>query len=168
MAAVQAALKSAGVAAEALRTTGVSVSPEYDYNNGRSTLRGYVARNQVEVRVDNLDRLSEIIDAVNAPKAIAISIQGPRFDLKDERGARNEALRAAVEDAMSRAQAIAAAAKRPLGTIVRIEENSTTSMPPPIPMMRMAAAPAAETATPISTGEIEIQGRVTLTAEIAK
>jgi uncharacterized protein YggE len=168
MAAVQATLKSAGVPPEALRTTGVSVSPEYDYNNGRSTLRGYVARNQVEIRVDNLDQLPEIIDAVNAPKAIAISIEGPRFDLKDERAARNEALRDAVEDAMSRAQAIAAGAKRSLGAIVRIEESSTTSMPPPIPMMRMTAASAAEAATPISTGEIEIQGRVTMTVEMAK
>ena len=168
MTTVQAALKGAGVPADALRTLGVSVSPEYDYNNGRSTLRGYVARNQVEVRVDSLDRLSDVIDAVNAPKTIAISIQGPRFDLKDERGARNEALRAAVEDAMSRAQAIAAGAKRSLGAIVRIEESSTTSMPPPMPMMRMAAAPAAEASTPVSAGEIEVQGRVTVTVEIAK
>ena len=84
---VQTALKGAGVAADALRTTAVSVSPEFDYNNGRSTLRGYVARNQIEVRVDNLDRLSDIIDAVNAPKTVAISIHGPRFDLKDERAA---------------------------------------------------------------------------------
>ncbi len=72
---VQSALKGAGVAADALRTTAVSVSPEFDCNNGRSTLRGYVARNQIEVRVDNLDRLSDIIDAVNAPKTVAISIQ---------------------------------------------------------------------------------------------
>jgi uncharacterized protein YggE len=168
MTTVQATLKSAGVPGEALRTTGVSVSPEYDYNNGRSTLRGYVARNQVEVRVDSLDRLSDIIDAVNAPKTIAISIQGPRFDLKDERGARNEALRAAVEDALARAQAVAAGAKRPLGSVIRIEESSTTSTPPPVPMMRMAAAPVAEASTPISTGEIEVQARVTVTVELGK
>src|SRR5262245_30053377 len=168
MTTVQATLKGAGVPGDALRTTGVSVSPEYDYNNGRSTLRGYVARNQVEVRVDTLDRLSDIIDAVNAPKTIAISLQGPRFDLKDERGARNEALRAAVVDAMSRAQAIAAGAKRSLRAIVRIEESAATSMPPPVPMMRMAAAPAAEASTPISAGEIEVQARVTVTVEIGK
>ena len=166
---VQAALKGAGVAADALRTTAVSVSPEFDYNNGRSTLRGYVARNQIEVRVDNLDRLSDIIDAVNAPKTVAVAIHGPRFDLKDERTARNEALRAAVEDAMSRAQAIAAGAKRSLGAIVRIDEGSSGSMPPPMPMMRtQTAAFSPEASTPVSPGEIEVQARVTVTVEIAK
>jgi uncharacterized protein YggE len=167
MTTVQAALKGAGLPADALRTTAVSVSPEFDYNNGRSTLRGYVARNQVEVRVDDLDRLSEVIDAVTAPKTIAVSVQGPRFDLKDERAARNEAIRLAVEDAMSRAQAAAAGAKRSLGAIVRIDEASPSAAPPPMPMMRMSAA-AAETATPITAGEIEVQGRVTVTVEIAR
>ena len=118
--------------------------------------------------MDTLDRLSEIIDAVNAPKTVAISINGPRFDLKDERAARNEALRAAVEDAMSRAQAIAAGAKRSLGAIVRIDEGSSGSMPPPMPMMRMSAAPAADASTPIAPGEIEVQARVSVTVEIAK
>ena len=165
---VQAALKGAGVSADALRTTAVSVSPEFDYNNGRSTLRGYVARNQIEVRVDTLDRLSDIIDAVNAPKTVAISVNGPRFDLKDERAARNEALRAAVEDAMSRAQAIAAGAKRSLGAIIRIDEGSSGSMPPPMPMMRMSAAQATDPSTPITPGEIEVQARVSVTVELAK
>ena len=168
MTTVQASLKGVGVSGDALRTTVISVSPEFDYNNGRSTLRGYVARNQVEVRVDNLDRLSDIIDAVNAPKTVAISVQGPRFDLKDERAARNEALRAAVEDAMSRAQAIAAGAKRSLGAIIRIDEGASSSMPPPMPMMRMQAAAAGDVSTPVNPGEIEIQGRVTVTVEIAK
>ena len=168
MTVVQGALKGAGVAADAIRTTGFSISPEFDWNDGRSILRGYVVRNQVEVRVDNLDRLSDILDAVNAPKNVAISVNGPRFDLKDDRTPRNEALAAAVEDAMSRARAIAAGAKRSLGPILRIDEHATSSMPPPMPMaMRMSAA-VAEASTPVTPGEVEVQARVTLTVEIAK
>ena len=170
MTTLQATLKDAGVPSEAIRTAAISVSPEFDYNNGRSTLRGYVARNQIEVRVDNLDRLAEIIDAVNAPKTIAVSVNGPRFDLKDERSARNEALRAAVEDAMSRAQAIAAGAKRSLGAIVRIDESgSGATPPPPMPMMmRVQTGSAPEPSTPIAPGEIEIQAQVRVTFEMAK
>lgn len=168
MTVVQGALKSAGVQADAIRTTGFSVSPEFDWNDGRSVLRGYVVRNQVEVRVDNLDRLSDILDAVNAPKNVAISVNGPRFDLKDERTPRNEALAAAVEDAMSRARAIAAGAKRSLGAILRIDEHGMSSIQPPMPIaMRMSAA-ASEASTPVTPGEIEVQARVTLTVEIAK
>jgi uncharacterized protein YggE len=165
MTAVQSALKGAGISGNALRTTGFAVSPEFDWNDGRSTLRGYVVRNQVEVRVDNLDRLSDVLDAVTAPRNVAISVQGPRFALKDEREARNDALRAAVEDALSRAAAIAAGAKRSVGPVVRIDDQGG-GMPPPMPIALRMGAAQAEASTPITPGEIEVQARVTVTVEI--
>ena len=70
--------------------------------------RGYIARNQIDVRVDDLDRLGPAIDAAGASGAT--SMAGLRFDLKDRAGAEREALRLAVEDAMARAKAIAAGA----------------------------------------------------------
>jgi uncharacterized protein YggE len=168
MTAVQATLKGAGVPANAIRTTGFAISPEFDYNDGRSILRGYVVRNQVEVRVDNLDRLSEILDAVNVSRNVAISVSGPRFDLKDERDARHEALVAAVEDAMARARALAAGAKRALGPVIRIDEQSVGSPPPPPMAFRMGAVASEAAPTPVTPGDIEIQARVSLTVELAK
>jgi hypothetical protein len=167
MTAAQAALKGASVGGDALRTTGFSVSPEFDWNDGRSILRGYVARNQIEVRVDDLARLPDVLDAVTGPKNVAIAIQGLRFDLKDEVAARNEALGAAVEDALSRARAMAAGAKRSVGAILRVEEHNAGPMPPqPMPMaMRMSAAQA-EASTPVTPGEIEVRARVTVTVQI--
>ena len=47
-------LKAAGLPADAIKTTGYDLQPEFDYANDRQTLRGYVARNSVEVRVDDL------------------------------------------------------------------------------------------------------------------
>ena len=38
--------RRAGVAADAIQTTGYNLQPEFDYANGKQTLRGYVARNQ--------------------------------------------------------------------------------------------------------------------------
>src|SRR5262245_9218186 len=152
MTAAQNALKSAGVRPDAIRTTGFSLTPEFDWNNGRSTLRGYVVRNQIEVRVDDLSKLSDVLDAGNSSKTVALSVVGPRFDLKDQQAAENEALRLAVEAAMSRAQAIAAGAKRSVGQIVRIEEHNVGQIVPrPTPVaMRMAAQ--AEPSTPITPG----------------
>jgi hypothetical protein len=167
MTAVQAALKSAGVAADAIRTTQVSVTPEFQWNNGKSTLRGYVARNQIEVRVDDLDKLSDILDAANSPKNVALSVNGPRFDLKNERAVQSEALSAAVQDALQRAQAIATGAKRSLGPIIRIEDQNTGMMPKqPIPMMMARAEAASDVSTPITPGEIEIHAQVMLTVEM--
>jgi uncharacterized protein YggE len=166
MTVVQNALRNGGVRSDAIRTTGFSLSPEMDWNDGRGVVRGYVARNQVEVRIDDLDKLSDVLDGINATRNAALSISGPRFELKDERAAQNEALRLAVEAALARAQAIAAGAKRGLGEIVRIEEQGAGPIvAKPMQTMRMSTAPA-DAATPITPGEIEIRAQVSLTVQL--
>ena len=167
MTAVQNALKNAGVKADAIRTTGYSLQPDMQWDNGRSILRGYIVSNQVEVRVDDLSTLPDVLDAVNSPKGVALTVNGPRFDLKDEKSAQNEALRLAVESAMSRAQAIAAGAKRTLGQIVRIEDqNVGPIMAKPMQVTAMRASVAQDVATPITPGEIEVHAQVSLTVEL--
>jgi uncharacterized protein YggE len=142
------------------------LTPEVDWVGGRSTIRGYVVRNQIEVRVDNLDRLPAVIDAANSPKTAGLSILGPRFDLRNRQAAENEAFQHAVELAMQRAQAIATGARRTVGPIQRIEAHAVDSMPRPMPVAFRAAAAQEGTPTPITPGEIEIRAQVTLTVEI--
>ena len=60
---------------------GYDLQPEFDYANGKQTLRGYVARNALEVRVDDLPKLGEVLDV--AVGAGATQVSGVRFDLKD-------------------------------------------------------------------------------------
>ena len=164
--AVQNALKGTGLAADAIRTTAYSLTPDMEWVSGSSRIRGYVVRNQIEVRIDDMDKLPAVIDAANAPKASGLSIIGPRFDLKNRNAAEHEALRLAVENALSRAQAIAAGARRALGPIIRIEEQTTSSdIPFPRPQM-MTAARAGQPETPITPGEIEVRAQVTLTIAI--
>src|SRR5512145_2006352 len=62
MSAVMAKLKAASLPPEAIRTVGLDLQPEYDYSNNRQTLRGYLARNAVEVRVDDVPRLGSILE----------------------------------------------------------------------------------------------------------
>jgi uncharacterized protein YggE len=166
MTALQAALKSAGLTEDAMRTTGYSLVPEMDWKGGRGVVRGYVVRNQIEVRIDDLDRLSSVIDAATTSRGTSLSISGPRFTLKDEASAQAEALRAAVGSAVARARAMAIGAGRSIGAIVRIEEHNLGGMAPPEPrMMRMAASADGATPTPITPGELEIRALITLTAE---
>ena len=94
MSAVQQRLTAAGIAKDAVRTVVVSLQQEFDYNNGRQTPRGYVARNVIEVRVDDLARLGEVMDA--SVGSGATSIQGLTFDLKDRKATEREALTQAV------------------------------------------------------------------------
>lgn len=164
MSSVVGKLKAAGIPAEAIQTTAIDLQPEFDYHEGRQTLRGYVARNSVEVRVDALPKLGEIIDA--SVGAGATRVSSVRFDLKDRDAAEREALKLAVADARARAEAAAAGAGMALGRVIRIEEHRQGVIPPPRPMMAMRAEMAQEPSTPVAPGELEIRASVTLTVEV--
>lgn len=163
MKAVQSAISRAGIPNEAMRTTGYSMQPDMEYTNGRSRVRGYIVRNQLEVRVDDLQKLAGVIDA--AGQSGATSMAGLRFDLKDRANIEREALRLAVQDALSRARAIASGANAQIGSIVRIDELGGHEPPPfqPMAAMRMEAKAVD---TPVSPGELEVRGQVTLTVAI--
>jgi uncharacterized protein YggE len=160
MTSVMAALKRS-LPADALKTSGFSVEPEMEYASGSSQLKGYVARNQVEARVDDLEKLAGVLDA--SVSSGATSISGVRFDVKARAQYEREALRLAVEDAMGRAQAMAAGAGRSVGTLMRVQEERASAGP--VPMLRTAMAKAAPE-TPVVPGEIEIRGVVTVTVGI--
>jgi len=167
MAAVLQKLKGSGLSGEAIQTRGYDLQPEFDYANGRQTLRGYVARNGVELRVDELARLGELIE--QAVSSGATSVGGVRFDLKDRASAEREALRLAVEDARRRADAAASGAGMRIDRIMRIEEHRISVSPPPRPMMAMRAEVAQTAAEPpIEAGELEVRSAVTLTATMVR
>lgn len=164
MSAVMTKLKSSGLAGDAIQTSAIDLQPEFDYANGRQTLRGYVARNSVQARVDDLPKLGEILDA--AVGAGATSVTGVRFDLRDRAAAEREALQHAVEDARARANAAAAGAGMRVDRVVKIEEHRVETGPPPRPMVMTMRAEAAAPQTPVAPGELEIKSMVTLTAAI--
>lgn len=163
MTAVLDKLTALGFSGDAVRTLSFGVEPQYDWTDGRQTLRGYVARNVVEVRIDDIGRVGEVVDA--AVESGATQVRNVRFTLKDMASVEREALTLASRDALARAQALADGVARRVDRVVRLDETRE-SMPGP-QMMRMSApAMAAEAApaTPVAAGEIEVRSRVTLTA----
>lgn len=164
MSAVMQKLKSVGLPAEAIRTAAYELRPEFDFANNRQTLRGYVARNAVEVRVDDLPKLGEVLDV--AVGAGATSVSGVRFDLKDRTSAEQMALQRAVADARAQAETAAQAAGVKVDRVVRIEVHRDASMPSPRPMMAMRAEMAISAEPPMAPGELEIKAMVTVTAAI--
>jgi uncharacterized protein len=164
MTAVVEKIKAAGVAADAIQTSGYNLQPEFDYQNGKQTLRGYVARNQVQVRVDTLAKTGDVIAAAVATGATNVS--GVRFDLKNRDAVEREALSAAVRDARRRADATATGAGVQIDRVIRIEEQRDMSDGPrPMPM-GMAMMKAEGAAVPIEAGEIEVRARVTMVVAI--
>jgi uncharacterized protein len=165
MTAVQARLASAGIPKDAIRTIAVSLQQEFDYANGRQTPRGFVARNTIEVRVDDLAKSGEVMDA--SVGSGATSIQGMRFEVKQRESLEREALKRATADALARAEAAASGVKRTIDRVLRIEEGATRGVvPQPAFAARALDAGAAAPSTPIAEGEIEIRAQVTITVAI--
>jgi uncharacterized protein len=164
MTAVQQRLATARIPKDAIRTLGYDLEQEFDFIQGRRIPREYVARNSIEVRVDEIARVGELLDV--AVQGGATSIGGVRFDLQDRAKVEVEALRLAVVDARGRAEAMAAGAGRRIARIIKIEESRDAGvLPMPRAMMAMKSNDAAAT-TPVEPGLIEIRARVTLTASM--
>jgi uncharacterized protein len=165
MTAVLQKIEQAGVPKDAVRTIGYDLHPEFDYANGRQTFRNFLARNTVEVRLDDIDRVGTVIDAASSGGATTIT--GIRFDVRDRAGLERTALRQAVADARARADAAAAGAGATIDRVVRVEEEGAP-YEPPRPMMRMAeqATVAGIPPTPIEPSTIEIHARVMLTVSL--
>jgi uncharacterized protein YggE len=153
-------LRAAGIPEDAIRTTVYDLQPDWDYSNNRRVLRGYVARNTIDVRIDDADRVGELLDIVVS--AGATSVENIRFDLKDRDRLAREALRLAVADARARAAAAAAGAGMMIDRIIRIDEQGVSA--PPIPLRRESLqVDAVAAAVPVAAGVMEVRAHVTVT-----
>lgn len=164
MTAVQQKLAAAGVPKDAIRTISVDLSIDAEWVNGRQVPKGYVSRNVIEVRLDDVPKLGEVMDVAVASGVTAV--QGVRFDIKQRDSMEREALKRATADARQRAEAAAAGAGRAIDRVIRIEEPGARPMPPPQPVMMMRQAAADQVQTPVIAGEIEIRANITLTATL--
>lgn len=162
MTAVMQKISAFGIAKDAIKTTAIDLQMEFDYADGKQTPRGYVARNTVEVRVDDLARLGDVLDAV--VNSGATTIHGLRFDVKQREQVEAAALQSAVRNAMAKSQAVATGAGRAIDRVLKIEELPGGGEPRPMRQYAMAAR--TEASTPVAAGEIEIRAQVRMTVAI--
>lgn len=149
------ALAAAGIEERDLRTTRLSIQPDYEYSQTGRRLLGYVVTNTVEARVRDLARIQEAIDTAVAAGGDLARLNGIRFELSDPERVEAEARALAIERARAEAQQIADALGVRLGEPLSVDE--VTSEPPRPMTMRMETAAAADSAaTPIAPGETEV------------
>jgi uncharacterized protein YggE len=121
-----ATVRAQGVEARDVKTSVLSVEPRTDEDraqreNREPRITGYVATNQIELRLRDLNRAAEIIDALF--QAGANTVNGPRFSLADPAPAQREARRAAVAAAREEADTYAAALGMRVARILRVSER---------------------------------------------
>ena len=154
---VMDALTRAGIETRDIQTSGLNLSPQYDYvQNEPPRLRGYQAMNRVTVTINDLDAVGSTADAVVA--AGVNQIDGIGFGLKDPTAAEDEARREAVRALQAKAELYAQATGLRLAGLRSLTEGGGYSPPPPMPVMyARAAMQDSAGASPVSGGELTIR-----------
>ena len=128
MAAVLEAIKKAGVEEKDIMTSQFNVYSGYDYSSdvlGRETRTPYYeVNNSVTVIIHDLTAVGAVLDA--AMEAGANTTYGISFSSTQANDAYQKALTRAVEDAMTKAQVLAAAAGVELGELIRIDATQNS------------------------------------------
>jgi len=160
MNAVVAAVKNAGVPDQDIQTASLSLYPMYNSIGGDTRITGYQASNQLTVTVNDLGRISAVIDG--AIGSGANNSNGVSFGFKDDDGLKRQALVGAAQNARIKAQAVADAMGVSLQGLQSLSEGGVRS-PVPFPFGAPAAAPSAPggTRTPVQPGQLTIGATVT-------
>ncbi|WP_061299022.1 SIMPL domain-containing protein [Herbidospora cretacea] len=133
---LRAALLAAGVAEDDLRTSEISLGPEYD---DYPKVSGYRAGQGVEVLVRDLDIADRVVDAV-ASAGEEARLNGISFEIGDPARALAAARDAAYKDALAKARQYAGLTGRTLGAVLRLEEDSDGRSPIPFEGIHLMAA----------------------------
>ena len=169
---IVARIRESGVEPRDIQTSGFSVSPQYrrikpndhsDHSDHSTEIVAYRVSNTVHVRIRDLERLGTLLDAI--VRDGANSIDGLSFAVSDAETRKDNARKAAIADAMRKAQLYAEATGVELGRVLSIREQSHGPRPK---MMMMARAEMADAAAPVpvEAGEATLQVNVDVTWEI--
>ena len=155
--AVIARLIEAKVADRDMQTTGLSLNPNWVMNadGAGQVIQGYIASSMLTVRIAALETAGSVLDA--AVTDGANTLNGLTFGLANPRPIEDDARKAAVADALARAQVLAQAAGESLGPILSITEGGGGQQP--MPMLYKAAA---DSAVPLAAGEVGVSAEVTI------
>jgi hypothetical protein len=162
--------KKLGIDPKKVRTTSALVNPEYrwEQQTNRQILTGYMVQRQLEVEVNDLDKLGALIEG--AVDAGVNNVSPPMLDSSKRRDLNRQALAAAAKDAEANARALAETLGMKLGALRELSAgDATPPMPPmPVPMMKAAMAEAADSGTATyAPGSLEFEARVNATFDVA-
>ena len=160
---VTAALGRLGIFSKDIQTN-YTMSPVYEKGDYRKVV-GYRASNTVTVTVNDVDKTGKVIDT--ALSSGATDVNGLSFGLKDVKSVRNSALQMAVQDARSKADAIAGALGVKIIGIQNVKEGGGNFARYEMANLKLAGMDGAAVAdTPVSAGTVEVEADVNIDFQI--
>ena len=162
---VLAAIKAAGVADKDVQTSGISLNPQYRYEeNQPPRITGYQASNTVNVKLREVAKMGKVLDALVASGANQVN--GPSFGIDDPEPLYDRARLDALKAARARAETYAGALGVRVRRIVSISEGGA-AMPSPMPRMAMMQAEAYDS-TPVAAGESSVSVNLDVVFELGR
>lgn len=159
-------VRALGIDEDDVQTTGINLGARYDYDQAtqRQVFRGYQASNRVSVKLREVEATGRVLDALVA--AGATDISGPNFSLENDAQAKAQARQGAVRKAEEMARQYAQWSGYTGVRVLKISEALYRN--PPMPMMRMQAAEAADASTPVAPGLVGSSVTVSVTYEMTR
>lgn len=162
---VIATLRRQGIEARDIQTSQFYVQPQYAPRRDREPNRapeivGYEVTNGVTIRVRDIGLLGDVLDLVIQDGANRIG--NISFDVSDADLRRDDARRAAMDDAFRKAKLLARAADAGVGDVLQISEQFSHAGARPM----VAQARMASDAVPIEAGESTLAVTITVTWEL--
>jgi uncharacterized protein YggE len=165
MTAVLAAVKAAGVAAEDIATTDVSLYPRRERLKNDSEVFFYVAASSVRVRIKDFAAIGDVLDG--AVRSGASQVDGPSLVITDQQALIDTARDRAVARLFEKAERMACAAGMSLGRLAELSEQGARAPRPMRQMMMVAEASDARMAPPIEAGQRDVSAGVSGVWELA-
>ena len=158
---VMTALVARNVEDKDIQTRFFNISPEYQWNDREreQELVGYVVRNQLTVKLRDVETVGPVIDDVVVAGGDLVRVEGIRFTVDDTTALEIQARELAVQALTAKAQQFATLTGVQLGSPLSLSESG--GFAPQIQNLdarvfaEAAAAPAA-ISTPISGGELTV------------
>lgn len=149
-------LVTLGIPREQIQTTSYTITPLYQFEDGKQIFKGYEVINAVTVNVTNIDDLGLIIDT--AIENGANRIANIQFNIDHTDAYYQQALRVALQNAQLKAKTIAETMHLPLQLLpIEIVEEQVNT-----PILYRSMVDASGN-TPIEQGQVAIQATVRVT-----
>jgi uncharacterized protein len=158
-------LKKQDINDKDIKTTGYNIYPQYKYPQygGQPTITGYQVNQSMEIKIRDLDRVSDILDGVVA--AETNQVNGLSFEIDNPEALKTDARKKAIDDAESKAEELEDQLGVDLGKIVNFSEG-IGGFPIPVYYEKALDVGIGGGGPSVPTGENEIIVNVTITYQI--
>jgi len=147
-----------------IQTANYYISPQYDWSNGKQSLRGYSVSQDLNVKVRQMDQVSNILDAAGS---IGLNQVGNlSFEIDNPETLKQQAREKALAQAKDKADALAKIVGVKLGRVISFSESSSQPMPIYSNYKLDASVSGGGAAPSIETGSNEITITATVEYEI--